>query len=363
MHASTLRGTDPDPAPLRGWKQIAGYLHRNVRTVQRWERLEGLPVRRQRHRKLGSVHATPSELEAWLARRTSSPGDHRFPTRSPEAYDLYLRARPLVHQFRRSSFRLARDLFDGARVADPGFALAHAGFADCCSYLYLYWDPDDANLVAADSASRKAIELQPDLAQAHACRGVALSTLRRHDEAESEFRRAIELDPQLFEAHYFHGRACLAQGKFREAIPKLRAASRVSPEDYQAPALLAQAHAGLGSMAAARAGYRRAIELVKERRSLYPGDVRALCLGANCLARIGRRKTALAWAARALDLDPKDSAVLYSVACVYATVGKTDGALRYLRRVVRSGWRKEWIRNDPDWSALRGTKEFERLVS
>jgi adenylate cyclase len=363
MPGSTSRSTDQEAAPLRGWKQIAAYLHRNVRTVQRWERTEGLCVRRRQHAKLGSVYAMPAELETWLALRTSSPGVNRFPTQSPEAYNLYLRARQHVHQFRRDSFRRARALFDGARAADPGFALAHAGFADCCAYLYLYWEPDQANLAAADSASRKAVALSPELAQAHASRGVALSTLRNHAEAEEEFRRAVELDPQLFDAHYFHGRACLAQGKFREAIPKLQAACKVCPEDYQAPALLAQAYIGLGSTASARRACRKTIELVKEHQSVNPGDVRALYLGANCLARIGRRKTALAWAARALDLDGKDSAVLYNVACVYVTVGKTDGALRYLRRVVRSRWRKEWIRHDPEWIALRGMKEFQRLTT
>jgi adenylate cyclase len=94
-----------------------------------------------------------------------------------------------------------------------------------------------------------------------------------------------------------------------------------------------------------------------------PGDVRAWYLGAGCLARLGRRKTALAWAARALDLDGKDSAVLYNVGCVYAILGRTTDALGCLKRVVRSGWRKEWIKHDPDWSALRGLSEFVALVS
>jgi hypothetical protein len=58
-------------AALRGWKQIAAYLHRDVRTVQRWERNERLPVHRQLHLKLGTVRAVPVELDEWLANRTS----------------------------------------------------------------------------------------------------------------------------------------------------------------------------------------------------------------------------------------------------------------------------------------------------
>jgi len=48
---------------LDGWKQIAAYLKRNVRTVQRWERSEQFPVHRQLHRKLGSVFAFKGELD------------------------------------------------------------------------------------------------------------------------------------------------------------------------------------------------------------------------------------------------------------------------------------------------------------
>ena len=96
---------------------------------------------------------------------------------------------------------------------------------------------------------------------------------------------------------------------------------------------------------------------------LEPGDVRALYLGAVSWARIGRRKEALAWAAKALALDSEDSAVLYNVACLYAVLNRTEEALNCLRRVVRSGWRKEWIKNDPDLNSLRDNPEFQRLLS
>ena len=79
-------------------------------------------------------------------------------------------------------------MFARAIELDPKFAAAHAGFADCCSYLYLYWEATRENLEAADSASRKAVELAPKLAETHASRGVALSTLRNYPDAEKEFR-------------------------------------------------------------------------------------------------------------------------------------------------------------------------------
>ena len=352
-------------AALRGWKQIAGYLHRDVRTVQRWERTEQLPVHRQSHLKLGNVHAIRAELDEWLTNRTSlrAGGRTSFRIRDPRAYELYLRGRQLFHQFRRRSFERAREMFSRAIALDPEFAIAHAGLADCCSYLYLYWEPTVDNLRTADAASRRAIMLSPGLAEAQVSRAVALSTLRNYPEAEQAFRIAIEIDPELFEARYFYGRACLAQGKFKEAIAPLRSACKTRPEDYQAPALLGMAYTGLGRRAAAARAYVRAVEVAEQQLSVNPGDVRALYLGAGALARLGRRKAALAWAARALDLDGKDSAVLYNVGCLYAILGRTAQALRCLKKVVRSGWRKEWIKHDPDLTSLRGLREFKDLIS
>jgi TolB-like protein/Flp pilus assembly protein TadD len=66
--------TDNPAERLDSWKEIASYLRRDVRTVQRWEKKEGLPVRRHQHDKLGSVYAYPVELTQWFAtRQQTSP--------------------------------------------------------------------------------------------------------------------------------------------------------------------------------------------------------------------------------------------------------------------------------------------------
>src|ERR1700730_16799349 len=56
---------------LDSWKEVASFFRREVRTVQLWEKSEGLPVRRQHHKKLGSVYAYRQELEAWWAARSA----------------------------------------------------------------------------------------------------------------------------------------------------------------------------------------------------------------------------------------------------------------------------------------------------
>ena len=66
-------GTPPSVSPpedrLDSWKEIAGYLNRDVTTVQRWEKREKMPVHRHVHDRMGSVYASRAELDAWVRSR------------------------------------------------------------------------------------------------------------------------------------------------------------------------------------------------------------------------------------------------------------------------------------------------------
>src|SRR6185437_8113132 len=58
---------------LDSWKKIAVYLKRDITTVQRWEKREGMPVHRHLHDKMGSVYAFQPELDAWMRARSEQP--------------------------------------------------------------------------------------------------------------------------------------------------------------------------------------------------------------------------------------------------------------------------------------------------
>lgn len=69
---------------LDSWKEIADHLNRNVRTVQRWEKFEALPIHRQFHQRSGSVHAFKSEIDGWRKSRSyRKPVDHRLSAKPP----------------------------------------------------------------------------------------------------------------------------------------------------------------------------------------------------------------------------------------------------------------------------------------
>ena len=287
----------------------------------------------------------------------------KAPTSDVKAYDYYLRGRQFFYQFRRRGYDFARQMFTRAIDIDPGYARAYAGVADCHSYLYMYWEANEANLQAADDASRKALLLDPGLAEAHVSRGLAISLSKRYDEAEIEFQTAIRLDPRLFEAYYFYARACVQQGKPQDAARLFQQASDVKPEDYQAPQLLAMVYFGMGRKSEAEETYRRAWQRAEKHLELHPDDARALYLGANALCRLGEGSRSLDWARRALAIDPEDCGILYNVACVYALQGKTDEAIDCLdKAMTHAFWYKRWAKNDSDLDSLRGSPRFQALM-
>jgi serine/threonine protein kinase/Flp pilus assembly protein TadD len=278
------------------------------------------------------------------------------------AYDYYLRGRQ-YYQIHRKSLEYARQMFNRAVETDPEYARAYAGVADSCSLLYMYFDAREFNLRQADSASAKALELEPELAEAHVARGLAVSLSKRFREAEAEFETAMKLDPKLFEAAYWYARALESEGRFQEAAKLYERAQQLRPEDYQAPSFLAQTYNALGKQEEADAANRRAIRLMLERLDMNPSDARAANLLAATYANLGDAEKAMDYAERSLAIDPDDAMLLYNVACTYCLLGKTDEAISCLERAVDKGFgHKEWVEHDPDLDALRENPRFQTIM-
>lgn len=288
----------------------------------------------------------------------------RKQTENAQAYDYYLRGRQFFHQFRRKGFDFARQMFARAIVIDPHYARAFAGVADCCSFLYMYWDSSDDNLNEAEVASRKALELDPELAEAHAASGLAFALRRDFDQAQREFETAIQLDPKLYEAHYFYARTAFQRGDLTKAAQLYEQASRLNPDDYQAVSLLVAVYHGLGREAEATATERRALQLTERHIEIHPDDARALYLGATILVRMGDAKRGFEWARRALEIDPEETSILYNVACVYSLLGRTEEAIGCLGKVMEHGtFYKNWAAKDSDLDNIRSDPRFQALLS
>ena len=287
----------------------------------------------------------------------------KVPTSNIQAYELYLRGRRFFHQFSRKGFEYARQMFARAIETDSNYARAHAGLADCCSSLYINWEATQANLEEADRESLKALELDPESAEAHASRGLAVSLRKAYDEAAREFETAIRLNPKLFEAYYFYARTLFAQGKLPEAARLFEQACQVDPEDYQSPVLLAMVYKGLGRNAEAHAAYQQGLRIVEKHLELNPDDVRALYLGAGALCQLGQRERSAQWARQALATDPDDPGVLYNVACVYALLGLPEDSVDCLQKSVAQGYAdKDWLLQDADLESVRSHPHFQAFL-
>jgi serine/threonine protein kinase/Flp pilus assembly protein TadD len=287
----------------------------------------------------------------------------KAPTHHVQAYDYYLRGRSFYYRYGRHDIEFALQLFSRATELDSGYALAYAGLADCWSYIYLYSERKESVRQQAEAASRRAIELAPDSAQAQASHAVAMSISGYREEAERGFEAAIRLDPELFEAWYFYARHAFVCGDLNKAAQFFEEANRVRPDDFQSPLLVAQIYDSLGRPEDGRASRKRGVALVAERIEFHPDDARALYMGANGLVALGDRKKGLEWARRARDIAPEEPMLLYNLGCIYSLAGEIDEALDCLERAVAHGLtQKGWYEHDSNLDPLRQHPRFRALM-
>jgi len=345
--------------------------HRLRITVQLIEAGRGFHLWSESYdRELRDVFSIQQEIAHAVVRAlrvTLSPQEKgalaEVPTSHVQAYDYYLRGRSFYYRYGRHDIEFALQLFSRAIELDPEYALAHAGLADCWSYIYLYSERKDSVRQQAETSGRRAVELAPELAQAQASLAVALSLGPRKDEAQAAFEKAIRLDPGLFEAWYFYARQAFAAGDMPKAASLYEEAMRVRPEDFYSPLLVAQVYLELGRPDEARAARERGVALVERRVDLHPDDARALYMGANGLVALGRKDKGLEWARRARRIDPDDPMLLYNLGCIHSLAGDIEEAIDCLERAAAGGLlQKGWYEHDGDLDPLRGHPRFKALL-
>ncbi len=321
-------------------------------------------------RTLSDVFAIQEEIAHCIvdALRVSLSADEqrrigRSGTRVADAFDLYLRGRRFFYNYDNRGMEFALEMYRRAIDHDAGFARAHAGIADCHSYLFANAGHSEQDLESALAASRRALELDAELAEAHVARAVALSYGDRAAEAEEAFAKAIRADPRLFEAHYFYARHCFVQGRPEAAIEHYARAEALRPDDYQSPLLTAQVYEDVGRPDEATQARRRGVRLAEERLRFSPDDIRALYMAANALVVLGEPERGLEMARRARRLEPDDPMVLYNVACIYSLAGELEEALDCLEACLAHGFSyRGWAEQDSNLDAIREHPRYRELM-
>jgi adenylate cyclase len=288
----------------------------------------------------------------------------RRPQTSAEPYEYYLRGRQSLHRMRQQDLEQSRRMFEAAIELDADYAPAWAGLATVHALLYEWWGSKDEDLHRADRASQIAMELAPDLADAHVARGFSLSLHRRYDEAQIHFELAARINPHLFDAYYYYGRAAFARGKTEQSVELFGKAAEVRQEDFQSPIIQAQSLAMLGRKDEARDAQREGIARAERIVALNPLDGRALALGALALFEEGHLERAFQWSQRAVELYPDDLSALLNNACLKLRSGMHEEALDLLERVFGRGWgKRDWVELDPDYDCVREHPRFKAMFA
>jgi adenylate cyclase len=322
-------------------------------------------------RQVGDVFAIQDEIAQSVA-TTLRGGDLsgrerqalRRPATSAEPYEFFLRGRQSLHRMRQPDLDRSRQMFERAIELDRNYAPAWAGLATIHALQFEWWGSRDEDLQRADSASRTAMELAPELADAHVARGMVLSLHRRYEESAQHFEAAIRINPSLFDAYYYYARTCFAGGEIEKSADLFRKASEARSEDFQSRMLMAQSLFMLGRTDEAVRANRESIVRAERVLALNPDDGRVLSLGSGALYVDGQHDRAMQWSQRSLDLYPDDMSALVNAACLRAKAGMKEGALEVLERAFGRGWgKRDWIEHDSDYDSLRDDPRFQALLA
>jgi eukaryotic-like serine/threonine-protein kinase len=256
-------------------------------------------------------------------------------TGSPDAHFLYLEGRYYWNERTIEGFKQAIESFNAAIDRDSSYAAAHAGLADAYNLLGTYggMTPADA-FPRARSAARRAIELDPNLAEAHTSLAYALQNYDWDWEAaDREYRRALALSPSYAVAHHWYGGFLMLMGRFNEAIAHRNEAVRLDP-------LSPQFHAARGSPFLLSRRYADAIDAYRKALALDPRLGRVHLSIASAMLYSGDLKGALAEIDRARALSGDTPEAKADLAYAWARAGRAEDAEAILRELKRSARRQ-----------------------
>jgi len=278
-----------------------------------------------------SIQSEISEEIATALRARLTTEEHsrlaNVPTENMDAYSLYMRGRSNLYKRRLETILQAREQFEQATELDPEYAAAYAGLAE--SVLLLFNNhaaiPRDEMIAVAEAALDRALYLDPGLADAYASRGLLnhkiweeTRTGPKLEKAEADYLRAIELNPNHAQAYMWFAAIRASQQRIDKAIELYHQSLKVDPLGRIPYLNLPGLHAQLGQNNDALELYIKAIGIHPEWPSAY------LNLSAHLLG-LGRLDEAIAWGLRGRELstDPLAGA---SMIATYVEFGDLEQA-------------------------------------
>ena len=250
-------------------------------------------------------------------------------TENISAYIAYLKGMSLLREGTEKSVHLARKQFELAIKRDKGYAKAYAGMADTLMLLgdYLF-SPIPVALREANEFVRKALALDPNLAEAR----VSLANLMLYDyrfsEAEKEFRKAIKTNPSYATGHHWYSVCLQCFGRSDDSLSEVLLAEELDPLSPSIALSVVYRFSTMGMFEEAEKRIRKLQEI--DRKSPLVDE-----------ALMAYNFTRRDWAATMLSLkrmikrDPNDPYLDMDLAYVYAVTGRRRDALKIVERLKR----------------------------
>ncbi len=379
--AFTFRGRDLDVPAIARQLGVSHVLEGSVRkaggrvrvTAQLIDGATGGPVWAERYdRELEDIFGIQDEiseaiveaLKLNLLPEEKQAIEHRG-TLSLEAYNLYLLARQACVNSTESDERAAEAIIRICRRTveiDPAYAQAWALMAIGEAKLRHVRGSGDGGLGSAE----RAIDLDSDLAEAHAIRARILSEDRRIEESSAALALALRLDPDSYEVRRSAGCLMLRKQRFSEAALHWERATRLLPTDVYCASMLICTYKALGDEEAMA----RAARLTLQRADMALGkdanNASVIAYSAYALAALGEAGRAKERMQRAELIDPDNLNRRYNFACALAVfLDEKDAALDVLETVfprLAQGF-FNCTRTDPDLDPLRGHPRFQGMLS
>jgi adenylate cyclase len=287
-------------------------------------------------------------------------------TTDPEAYKLYLMARQYYITGNFGNVRRSEAIIRLCRRAieiDPNYARPWAMMAIAQINLRFFFGKEgDDGLTAAE----RAIELDANLAEAHAAKSQVLRQNARLDDAIRENEIALRLNPDSYEVNLAAGQLNYVLRRFDQAIFHYEKAATIVETDFRSAGMLVSSYSALGDKEGARRAARRALERCEKIVAVEPDNGSAMGFAVGALAALGEVERAKEWAERALLLDPDNINLRYNFACSLITdLHDFDAALDMLApRFETMGIEVlNWVKTDPDLDPIRDHPRFKAMVA
>lgn len=319
-------------------------------------------------------------------------------TTKHEAYELFLIGRSQMASRSPGNLRNAIETFSRALEADRNFALPYIGLADAYALLNLYDVDRPPNAYPkAEEYAQKALDIDDDLAEAHASLGyIKFNHRRDRAGAELEFRRAITLNPSYAQAHHWFALSLAAMNRPLEAVSEAQIAQRLDPRSSVVKSATGMAYFYSGQFEQSLAECDKALEMnqtfvpaLKIKRWVYqatgrfqeandvfqkergfaggrPEEVGWKVIEVQVKA-LGDQKTEALAELDKIVVDPEfasnPSGFAYEAAIAYNLLGQENKTLDWLEKAeAAQAHNISFLSVDPRFANLRGNPRFAKLV-